>query len=157
MSILLRSHQCMFNMLRISNVCTKISATELNGRNFCTAAKKEDPRRDLNEPAKFMDSPAASWKAIQNRRGTLNYDEIPWFQTYVVVGSVAVFLIYFCILREENDIDEEMGKTLYERVPGLEETQLIINFKYNYEHGIDNTAIIARMKELGMEPEKISI
>lgn len=125
----------------------------MNARNYCTAAKKED----LNEPSKFIGSPAASWRSIQNRRGTLNYDEIPWFQAYVVVGSVAAVLIYFCILREENDIDEEMGKTLYERIPGLEQTQLIINYKYNHEHNIDNAAIIARMKELGMQPENIKL
>jgi hypothetical protein len=64
-------------------------------------------------------------------------------------------LIYFCILREENDVDEEMGKSLYERVPGLEHTQLIVNYKYNLQNNIDNKDIIARMKELGIDPKNI--
>jgi len=32
-------------------------------------------------------------------------DMFPWYQGYIVSASLAVFLIYFCILREENDID----------------------------------------------------
>lgn len=89
------------------------------------------------------------------RQGTTKYEDVPWYQTYVVCGSVAIFLIYFCILREENDVDLEFEKSLYDRVPGLESTQLVINYKYNLENSNDNTDIVKRMKELGMRPEDI--
>lgn len=89
--------------------------------------------------------------------GSVDYEKIPWFQMYAVVGSVAIFLIYFCILREENDIDLELEKSLYDRVPGLEQTQLILNYKFNLENDNDNSAIEARMKELGMRPEDIKL
>lgn len=89
--------------------------------------------------------------------GSVDYEKIPWFQTHAVVGSVAIFLIYFCILREENDIDLELEKSLYDRVPGLEQTQLILNYKFNLENDNDNSAIEARMKELGMRPEDIKL
>lgn len=104
-----------------------------------------------------MGSPAASMYARDARQGTIKYEDVPWFQTYVVCGSVAIFLIYFCILREENDIDLELGKSLYDRVPGLEQTQLVVNYKYNIENNKDNSQIINRMKELGMHPEDIKI
>lgn len=32
-------------------------------------------------------------------------DRYPWYQGYIISACLAVFLIYFCILREENDID----------------------------------------------------
>lgn len=75
----------------------------------------------------------------------------PWYQPYVVCGSVAVFLIYFCILREENDIDSEFDKTLYERLSGLEKTQLIQSYKFNKEHGKDTADIERRLKEIEIE------
>lgn len=33
-------------------------------------------------------------------------ENMPDYQPPIVLISLAVFLIYFCILREENDIDE---------------------------------------------------
>ena len=146
---------CKKSYFRIANLGTKIS-TVLSTRSFSTPTKAPE-RQNFNEPIRFAGSPAASLMAKQSRSGTVDYESVPWFQVYVVVGSVAIFLVYFCILREENDIDEEMGKSLYERIPGLEQTQLIISYKYNRENNIDNGAIIERMKELGMDPKDISL
>lgn len=95
--------------------------------------------------------------AKEGRHGAVDYEQIPWFQTYAVTGSVAIFLIYFCILREENDIDLELEKTLYERVPGLEQTQLVSCYKFNVENNKDNSEIITRMRELDMRPEDIKL
>lgn len=33
-------------------------------------------------------------------------DTAPWYQRHVLKASLAIFMIYFLILREENDIDE---------------------------------------------------
>lgn len=140
--------------LRIININTKFSS--LAARSFSSPAKPTESR-NLNEPNKFVGSAAASWTSKQGRMGSVDYEKIPWFQMYAVVGSVAIFLIYFCILREENDIDLELEKSLYDRVPGLEQTQLILNFKFNLENDNDNSAIEARMKELGMRPEDIKL
>ena len=57
-------------------------------------------------------------------------------------------MLYFFFLREENDIDEELGKSLYERIPGLEKAQLQEVYRYNSMHGHDTSAITARMREL---------
>lgn len=56
-----------------------------------------------------------------------------------------------------SDVDLELEKSLYDRVPGLEQTQLVINYKYNIENNIDNSKISERMKELGMDPSSIKL
>lgn len=73
---------------------------------------------------------------------------MPWYQPYSVVGSVAVLLIYFCILREESDIDREFDKTLYQRIKGLEKEQLLQTYRFNKEHGKSVVEIEERLKEL---------
>lgn len=80
---------------------------------------------------------------------------MPWYQPYSVVGSVAVFLIYFCVLREENDVDKEFEKTLYDRIKGLEKEQLIQSYKFNKEHGKSVEAIEQRLKEIETEESKL--
>jgi hypothetical protein len=93
----------------------------------------------------------------QARPSSYNYDDTPWYQRFVVVGSMSVFMLYFFVFREESDIDQKLEKSLFDSVPGLEQTQLVINYKYNLEHNIDNKDIINRMKELGMRPEDIKV
>lgn len=76
---------------------------------------------------------------------------MPWFQPYVVNLSVVVFLLYFCVLREENDIDRGLESSLYDHIPGLEQKQLLVNYNYNKENGLSTVEIEKRMQELGME------
>ncbi|XP_058466861.1 uncharacterized protein LOC131439628 isoform X2 [Malaya genurostris] len=106
-----------------------------------------------NEPIKYFGSSAARWKAEYSRSGHVKDDDIPWYQPYVVMASVAIFLIYFCVLREENDIDQDLGRSLYDHVPGLEEKQLVISYNYNKEHGLSTIELEQRMKELGINTE----
>lgn len=103
-----------------------------------------------NEPVKFTTSAAAKPGVIRPIKRH-DIDNTPWYQPYVVTGSIAVFLIYFCILREENDIDQEFNKTLYDRIHGLEKEQLIQTYKYNMEHGKSVREIEQRLKELEAE------
>lgn len=55
-----------------------------------------------------------------------------------------MFLVYFCVLREENEVDTKLRMTLYDHIEGLEEKQLEISL----EHTTDKTAIIERLEEL---------
>lgn len=66
------------------------------------------------------------------------------------MGSVMVFMIYFCVLREESDVDGELNKSLYDRIDGMEEIQLRIVHKYNAENKVDNGPIEGRMKDLNI-------
>jgi hypothetical protein len=108
------------------------------------AGKSED---GLERPVQYSKSKAYKWKAEETRSGGHLKDH-PWYQPYVVSGSLTVFLLYFCVFREENDIDEELGKSLYDRIEGLEEKQLQTALKYNLDHGQDTASIETRLKEL---------
>lgn len=114
-----------------------------------TSPKSEE--LENNEPMKFLGSKAASWEARRSRSG--GADEGVSFQPYVISLSLAVFLVYFCILREENDIDLDLEKSLFDRVDGLEQTSLLMTHRYNKENGVDNTAIETRLNEMGVEFE----
>lgn len=126
-------------------------------RSLASATKVEPTEEERNRPIKFSTSEAAGLSPRSARQGSFDYYETPWYQRFVVIGSTAIFMIYFFILREENDIDRKLERSLFESVPGLEETQMILNYKYNLEHNLDNKDIIKRMKELGIKPEDIKV
>lgn len=66
---------------------------------------------EINEPLKYTTSPANQWKAENSRTG--NRAEFgPWYEPHIVSASVIGFMIYFCVLREENDIDLLLDKPL---------------------------------------------
>ncbi|CAH0701421.1 unnamed protein product [Spodoptera exigua] len=106
-----------------------------------------------NEPIKFSTS-QASRKSARPLVKRVNVD-MPWYQPFSVVGSVAVFLIYFCVLREENDLDLEFNKTLYDRIKGLEKEQLLQSYRFNKEHGKNVDDIERRLKELEEQENKL--
>lgn len=136
----------------------RMLTNDFRGRHFsidtpiykASTAPTKDRNSETDKPIQYFNSPASRWKAEHTRSGHVKQD-MPWFQPYVVIASTAVFLIYFCILREENDIDRGLEKSLYEHVPGLEEKQLVLSYHYNKEHGLSTIAIEQRMKELGLE------
>lgn len=121
------------------------------------ASDKKPDNPDLNKPLKFVGSKAHAFQSNIGRSGAGSFRDAPWYQMYSVVFSTAIFLIYFCVLREESDVDLELEKSLYDRVPGLEETQLVLNYKYNLENSQDNSKIVARMQELGMSEKDIKL
>jgi hypothetical protein len=101
----------------------------------------------LDEPIKYTTSKASEWTASQTHTGRMHPD-VPSFQPLVIILSVSVFLLYFCVFREENDMDEEIGKTLWQRIPGLEKQQLLLVLRYNEERGISTTDIRNRLAEI---------
>lgn len=67
----------------------------------------------------------------------------------LIVGiSLAVFLIYFCILRESNDIDEQLGADLHDHF-GYEASQLKKTYDYNIKHQLPTQEIVSRLREIG--------
>jgi len=58
---------------------------------------------DLEKPIKYSTTKAYNMRADEYRLG--HFEDIPWYQSHCIFLSITVFLIYFCILREENDID----------------------------------------------------
>lgn len=68
---------------------------------------------ELNQPLKYTTSPAHQWKAEHSRIGS-KAEFGPWYEPHVVSASLIIFMIYFFILREENDIDIMLEKPLTE-------------------------------------------
>jgi len=104
---------------------------------------EEEP---LDAPIKYSTSKASSWKAIDTH--TTSNEDVPPSQPIIVTLSLMILLLYFCVLREENDIDEEMGKTLWERVPGLERKQLDVVLQYNTQVGLPISDVKKRIDEI---------
>ncbi|XP_055627705.1 uncharacterized protein LOC129769448 [Toxorhynchites rutilus septentrionalis] len=141
--------QVLHKVSPIAQQFTKLSTQ----RSVQTSAKvhknKNTEPESKDEPIKYFNSTAARWKAQQTRSGHVNED-VPWFQPYAVIASVSAFLLYFCVLREENDIDRDLERSLFDQVPGLEEKQLLLTYHYNKERGLSTIELEQRMKELGI-------
>lgn len=82
-----------------------------------TASKNDVDEEENNEPIKYSTSKAASHLAAHTR---FTPSDAPEYQPTVVALSLAVFMIYFCILREENDVDENLYRPLSETVPNFD-------------------------------------
>lgn len=76
--------------------------------NISNKEKKEKIDEEFDKPIKYSTSKAATFPAAYTNVGS---DE-PWYQAPVIGISLTVFMIYFFILREENDIDEKMVEGL---------------------------------------------
>lgn len=116
----------------------------------CRSFSSKPVEASENEPIKFSTSPAARRVVAPVIKTAKN--DVPWYQPYSVIASVTVFMIYFCILREESDVDKEFSKTLYDRIQGLEKEQLLQSYRYNKEHNLSVVEIEQRLKELETTP-----
>ncbi|EDW31583.1 GL10884 [Drosophila persimilis] len=122
-------------------------------QNLADGNKKPEEGQISNEPIQFFGSQAATWRARDTRSG--GDDESLWYQPYVISASLAVFLLYFCCLREESDIDERLGGNLYDHVSDMEEVQLTVNYRYNKEHGLDTKEQEKRLIEIGVDMKEL--
>lgn len=73
---------------------------------------------ELNKPLKYTTSPASDWKASHSRIGS-KAEFGPWYEPHLVIFSLVGFMVYFFILREENDIDLMLEKPLSDTVKGV--------------------------------------
>lgn len=104
------------------------------------------------EPVKYSQSKAASWKSLDTFKKP-HSDRLK-IEPFVVSLSIMALLTYFAFIREENDLDLEMDKTLYERIPALEKTQLQMQIQQNKKQGLESAALQKRLKEVEAEIKK---
>jgi len=107
------------------------------------SSSSEDDFTD--KPIKFSTSGANQHRAYDT---FFRQSNAPWYQGHIVVGSVVVFLLYFCVFREENDIDERLGQTIWQRVPALREQTLRADIKAGRHAGIDVSELEKELDEL---------
>lgn len=62
--------------------------------------------------------------------------------------SLGIFLIYFGILRESNDIDEMLSRDLFEVMPDLEIPMLEADILRLEKQGVDTTELRKKLKEV---------
>jgi hypothetical protein len=120
----------------------------------CRSTKKQPETEDLNRPLPFSQSKAASWSASSSFSGKEKADDSPWYQPFLISLSFSAILIWFCVLREENDLDLKLGRTLYDQVDGLERVQIELCLQYNKQHGLETAALQKRLDELIRESQE---
>lgn len=106
------------------------------------ASLKNPQRKNLDEPLKYFGSPA------EKIRATPAPPPRPEYSPYIVHVSLAAFLIYFCILREENDIDDLLKRDLFDHF-GEEASRLKKAYDYNIKHNLPTQEIVNRLREIG--------
>jgi len=115
---------------------------------ICGAAETKKMSEEFiqDAPVKYSQSKAYDYSTFDSFEAPKR--DWPWYQSHVVRVSLAVFLIYFLALREENDLDEQLTVSLYETVPGLEEADLRTAIHRDASMGKDTTELRARLAEL---------
>ncbi|KAL0100943.1 hypothetical protein PUN28_019375 [Cardiocondyla obscurior] len=103
-NVLLRRNNAQFTNTIAYNIRNKWSMA--NSKNQSTEMEADD------EPIKYSTSKAASMRIDEYRNP--HQDRYPWYQEIIISLSLGVFLLYFCILREENDIDLILNTDLEE-------------------------------------------
>jgi len=96
-------------------------------------------------PVKFSTSEASRHRAYDS---FFHKSKAPWYQVYCVTASVAVFLLYFCVLREENDVDEYIGRSIYQKIPPFREQVLEHKIKEGKQSGSNVGELEEELKEI---------
>jgi len=85
-----------------------------------TSMQKEDKMDvDFDKPVQFSSSEAAQFSSSQSSQEGVRTNRAK-YEHIIVRVSLAVFMIYFCVLREENDLDQSIGESIFSKVPDLE-------------------------------------
>ncbi|XP_037948424.1 uncharacterized protein LOC119679906 [Teleopsis dalmanni] len=132
--------------------CATFRGYSVKSANIST---RTEAKENLDAPVQFFGSQAASWSARATRSGGADDPNALPYQPYVISISLGIFILYFLVFREENDIDIKLGGNLYDHVRGLEENQLYLAYKYNIENGLDTKDIERRLKELGIDIKQV--
>lgn len=132
----------------------RIASRNFSVTHQCPAKTRSDQPPDDNVPIKFSTSKAASW-SMSNTIIAPKRDS-PWYQPISIITSISVFLIYFLVLREENDFDLELNYSLFERLPHLEEPQLKVAIDYFRREGKDTKDLEKRLAELQLNKQTSS-
>jgi len=115
--------------------------------------KANERQRLRYEAQKLGLGPQGAINPLTGRPISRSRSDEPWFQLPAVLGSLGAFLLYFVILREENDWDESIGQSpLYQQATGKaargEAQELVRSIAYYESQGWDSTPLRARQEEL---------
>lgn len=113
---------CYCRLAATRNLSPKIMSL-ISSRRMASSGKEikteDEEKFEDDKPVKFSTSKASEHRPLDTF--VVRKVPPPWYQPYCILFSISAFLLYFCVFREENDWDEEMGKSIFERIPGLKE------------------------------------
>lgn len=98
-----------------------------NIANETTVAKVDEESYDVNEPVKFSSSRAAVWRSnYKNLEPEVDHDTRRNNTiSRIIYSSSAIIFYLYLILREGNDLDDEMAMPLGKRILALHQHQLL--------------------------------
>lgn len=112
-----------------------------------TTSRVED--EDEDKPIQFSASAASRMKPAYLNESSSN----PTSRTVSWFFSLVAFGLWFFVYREESDWDENITRSLYDRVDNLEKTNLITAINYYTRNNMDASPLIKRLKEIEAEEE----
>ena len=140
------------------SICTTIQLSQKVPRKILENLKStpreyhRDDEEFSDKPIKFTESRATG--SASDSLG-LAFQKVgtgpPKIHTPLQLISLACFMIYFMVLREENDVDEMMNtspQNLYEKMPGLEKIHVEAAIKNYKLEGRDTTDLEDRLADL---------
>jgi hypothetical protein len=98
-------------------------------------------------PIQYSTSKAGNYRAADNFR-LIDDDKYPPSQRHIINLSVFIFMLYFFVLREENDWDELFDKSLFDTMPQLERPILESSLINAERVGQSTKEIRTRLEEL---------
>jgi len=110
-----------------------------------STSRMPQQKPDSDEPVKFSGS-QADWKAANTFRAPES--GAPRYQYVIVQISVAVFMLYFFVLREENDLDENLSDLYYAIDPYKEIEKLELQLAKEIKQGQDTSHTAAKLSKM---------
>jgi hypothetical protein len=109
-----------------------------------------------DDAVKFSTSKAASYNPTSTFFDTSKRLEEPFYQPLIVCFFLFVFLVYFLLLREENELDELLSKPIEDTVPDIKEMTLVASITHYEKMGLDTRELKEALKiELEKKKKRI--
>lgn len=109
------------------------------------AAETTDEKK--HDPIAFLNTKAGKWRPVDD--DLIGNHGRPKYQDLVVSVSMIAFMIYFFILREENDIDRKLTRTMNETMYDIELDKLNEEYQRKVTSNQNVDSIKERLKEMG--------
>lgn len=110
------------------------------------STKETESMDHPDKPIMYFGSEAENWRGAYTRTGQETPQ--PKYSPIIIMSSLATFMIYFCILREPNDLDDNLSRDLLDHF-GDEASRLGKAYQYNMKNNLPTTEIIERLRDIG--------
>lgn len=144
------------SMLGSNSIITQQSIRHTSRRG--TVEPNEEPLDfDPNKPIPYFSSGLYKTEGIHydHKAAAKSTD---YNRSLIAMGSVALFMFYFCILRGENDVDDELSRDFFHQF-GEEAAELKKTYEHNVKHNLPVTDILDRFDALGIprtfQPQRV--